>query len=338
MMAAGGFRARDQGRIMGVVSRLLVAATLGLSCLTLLTFAARYIWFAELATHFAYQYVLAAMVATGGFILLRKYRFAALALLLAIVHGASVAPLTFAQPDFHPDPHQELTVVQFNVKWTNRNIPAIAAWLAAESFDIVLLQEVVPALAAELTAWQSHYPYQLHEPSGTHAFGSALLSRYPLRHAEIRQLADGWNHYVFAQIEVAPGEPSINFYGLHAVPPMGSRRMALRNSQLAEVAAAVGEDPSPRKILMGDFNLTPYSPVFADLLTVTGLRNSLLGFGPQNSWPTRNPVGATPITRFMRLPIDHVLISDGIVIGERELGPHLGSDHRAVIATLQLGR
>ena len=79
-----------------------------------------------------------------------------------------------------------------------------------------------------------------------------------------------------------------------------------------------------RTIVAGDLNCTPWSPNFVDLLKSSNLINSGLGHGLAISW---TPI---PITA-LGLPIDHVLVGDGIQVADRKVGPHVGSDHRPVI-------
>jgi endonuclease/exonuclease/phosphatase (EEP) superfamily protein YafD len=78
--------------------------------------------------------------------------------------------------------------------------------------------------------------------------------------------------------------------------------------------------------LAADFNITPWSPVFADILEGSGLRDSSLGFGVAPTWLSR------PL--FFGLPIDHILVSPDIKVKNRHVGPDVGSDHFPVIADL----
>ena len=37
----------------------------------------------------------------------------------------------------------------------------------------------------------------------------------------------------------------------------------------------------------------------------------------------------------LRMPIDHVLVGRDVVVEERRVAPHLGSDHRALIVEVR---
>lgn len=72
--------------------------------------------------------------------------------------------------------------------------------------------------------------------------------------------------------------------------------------------------------MVGDFNATPWSYPFRRLMASTDLSNSALGFGLDLSYPADgNPL--------VRVPIDHLLFSDGLAVVDRRLGPAMGSDH-----------
>ena len=81
-------------------------------------------------------------------------------------------------------------------------------------------------------------------------------------------------------------------------------------------------------IVAGDFNVTPWSPHFRDLLKAAGLRNAACGPGYLATWP-----------RWFwpaRIPIDHVLLKGPWAVTTLRLGPAFGSDHYPIIADLCL--
>jgi endonuclease/exonuclease/phosphatase family metal-dependent hydrolase len=81
-------------------------------------------------------------------------------------------------------------------------------------------------------------------------------------------------------------------------------------------------------VLLGDLNLTPYSPPFDRLLGDSGLRDVMQGQGWQPTWRA----GFWPLA----LRIDHVLVSSDLCVEDATVGPTVGSDHRPVLARLRL--
>jgi endonuclease/exonuclease/phosphatase (EEP) superfamily protein YafD len=81
-------------------------------------------------------------------------------------------------------------------------------------------------------------------------------------------------------------------------------------------------------LIAGDFNTTPHSPHFTDLINRSGLRSAALGRHWAPTWPTFfMPAG---------IQIDHVLVSDGVAVKRFETGPAVGSDHLPIIVDLLL--
>lgn len=75
-------------------------------------------------------------------------------------------------------------------------------------------------------------------------------------------------------------------------------------------------------------NVTPWSPVFSDLLREGGLLNTSQGHGLFGSWPAWLPAG--------RIPIDHCLVTPDWQVDSKRLGPDIGSDHLPVMVDLRL--
>ena len=80
-------------------------------------------------------------------------------------------------------------------------------------------------------------------------------------------------------------------------------------------------------IVSGDLNLTCYSSGFGDFARAGGLHDTMRGQGLQPTWPTQWPW-------FMRIPIDHCLVSPELGVRSRRLGGDIASDHMPVLVDL----
>ena len=101
---------------------------------------------------------------------------------------------------------------------------------------------------------------------------------------------------------------------------------ALHRDRVLDAAARWSRAHPARRVVMGDFNATPWSPSFQALLHKGRLFNSLDGFGIQPSWPESNALA--------RIPIDHALLGPGLAAASRGTGPSFGSQHRCLRLTV----
>jgi endonuclease/exonuclease/phosphatase (EEP) superfamily protein YafD len=97
---------------------------------------------------------------------------------------------------------------------------------------------------------------------------------------------------------------------------------------MAQFAGAARED---NVILMGDWNLTPWSPVFREVLEIGGLHYQNFGLLPVSTWPSFNFLSV------LKIPIDHVLFKGGLRPVSFARGPSNGSDHHSLIARFYVG-
>ena len=104
---------------------------------------------------------------------------------------------------------------------------------------------------------------------------------------------------------------------------MRLRTAAERDAQLRALATAISQSNGPTA-LIGDLNVTPWSPHFTSLTDATGLRDARLGFGLNATWPSNLPW-------FCRIPIDHCLVSSDVSIESFEVGDPIGGDHLPII-------
>ncbi len=108
--------------------------------------------------------------------------------------------------------------------------------------------------------------------------------------------------------------------------PIGANRAHRRDRELSAIAEFVRERQRERFVVLGDFNTTPWSVRFSELLERSGLSESPLGRGLTATWTSRNPL--------FGLPIDHVLVGRDIQVLDQEVGRDIASDHYPVSATL----
>ncbi len=297
---------------------LLAAATVIASSTTVVGFLGRLWWPFELASHFRAQYFLFLIGTAFLFLLGRKQRAAILASVFALINLSLIVPLYFGSSSTHAE-GRTVRALLVNVNTSNQAHGRLQKFIRSVEPDFMVLLEVNRVWLNELQRLVGVYPFSRARPRDDN-FGIAFLSRIPFKSAEIRGIGKAGVPSVVVQFDV-DGQ-SLTVIGTHPLPPVGRAYSAHRNQQLTELAHLVGSLRGGVMVL-GDLNTTSWSPYFRDLIRKTGLRDSRNGFGLQPSWPAGLP--------HFWVPIDHCLVSSGVVVHNRKTGPDIGSDHYPVV-------
>ena len=313
------------------LDRLATIGLIGTALALLAGELGRFHWLLELASHFLVQYVLALVIAIAWFLLRRKWlRLGATVLLLSIpawrlapylpvgADGATAAATT-----------HRVRVMTINVHASSMAYDRVRAEIERLDPDVIFLPENTDRWAAGLAPLRERYPYTVDGQSPS-VFSLFLFSRLPLSESAIINLPepDGFPA-ITARIcfaDTGDGKSCLRLIGVHPPPPMQADIAAARDEAMRALPALIAEGDAARTVLLGDFNCTPWSPRFRDLLAATGLRDAALGESPRPTWTSRRlPFG---------LKIDHILVGDGIAVSDYEVGDDVGSDHFPVVANL----
>ncbi len=303
------------------VNRLLLFITVFVCLCTAAGFLARSWWVFELFSHFRVQYLV--VLAGCGIIFLarKKHREVVLAIAFAAVNFTIVGNHQggiSAQASIAAGEGRTIRALLANVNQGNQAHEKLHRFVSFVNPDLMVLLEVNRDWMSSLRPLVDHYPYTTSNPNGTG--GIALLSRIPFDEATIEIIGEVGLPSVIARLAI--GGQKLTLIGTHPRPPTSWTRAKSRNHQLAELAEFVAARQEPT-ILLGDLNVTPWSPFFRDFLRSSGLRDSREGFGLHPTWPTSFPP--------LWIQIDHALVSSTIVVHHREVGPDLGSDHYPVV-------
>lgn len=284
-------------------------------------------WIFELASHFRPQYALILSLYLPLLLFQRHYRWAIVFSLFALLNATALAPrlLPRAEVTAHSGAEQPtFRILLANVNFSNRDYPQIRRSILEYQPDFIVLLEATPWLLERLTEFTAHYPHRIAVPQED-PFGIALLSRHPFARTEIIRLGPAELPSIIA--EIVAGQQRFTLLGTHPPPPINTESAQDRNAQLTALATFARQARQPL-LLLGDLNLSPWSPYFEQLLATSGLHDSAEGRGILPTWPVGLPL--------LWIPIDHVLFSNGIQILHRETGSALGSDHYPVIVDFQI--
>ena len=220
-------------------------------------------------------------------------------------------------------------LLSFNLLTKNRRYEEVVEFLEKEQADFVILLEVNAAWKSVLSELNGSYKFTQFETREDN-FGIAFLSKHAWSNMEVFYSQSLQLPSIDAQFEqlngVALSKP-LRIIGTHPIPPMSHLQFSARNEQLVNVANRF--DDKAQNVMAGDFNLTPWSPVFSEVLTAGKLQDSARRFGVEPTWYVfPSWIGG--------LKIDHVLTGAGVEAVRHRIGPEVGSDHRAVVVDLEL--
>ncbi|MFW0776869.1 MAG: endonuclease/exonuclease/phosphatase family protein [Rickettsiales bacterium] len=314
--------------IIRAIDAWFVAAMLGLACI--LCFFAHKHWIAELVIHFRLHLAVISLLFLVAFLLKGLMWQSAAILLLACFFIWPVFSIYSSPAVSVGEKKDTLRILQFNISYGNEHFLTRAIpWIIKQDADIVVLQEINAARAADLEALERRYPWSKIEVNiDRSAFGTAIFSRLAVDKYDYIDTGERWNHYAFLELRTNSGLP-LSLYTIHPPPPVTPSFAKQRINELELMGRVIEQDPVIHKVLVGDFNSTVFSPHFAALTTNTGLYHAQQGYRFDGTWPTFLPAP-------LRIGIDHLLASKSIRIEARDVGPDLGSDHAPVVSQLEL--
>ena len=238
------------------------------------------------------------------------------------MHLAPAVRLAWTRPE-PPPAGEEFRVASVNVYADNRRTDALERWLSSEAPEVVAILEVTEYWARHLesTSFLAGYEHALVEPRPG-AFGIALFSRLPFVSARSIEVGSPGVPYIEAIVDHDGCQ--VKVLVVHTFPPVTPPMTSARDHVLDEVLTRL--DPTFPTVVMGDLNVTLYSPAFRRFVRDGDLVDSRRGFGRMATWmPVLGPAG---------LDLDHVLTSAGLATRSRRVGPAFGSDHLPVAADL----
>ena len=313
------------------VSQLRVFAILG-SLVTIASCLGASHWVADLLAQLRFQWLICWIVVVIGFAFTRRWRWMLLGCVGMVVCGYQFLPYYFP-PDLAAsnvagkvdslEDKNTFRLMSLNVLTSNRRVQDVIDLIEAEDPDFLVLLEVNQAWEEALGVLDdrfSHSKFQSREDN----FGIAFLSKHQWADLEVFQVnPDGVESMDVRFSELG----DLRIVATHPLPPIGEQNFNRRNEQLFNIAArlnSVDGQATQANIVVGDFNLTPWSPLFEKIQTIGGLRDTALGLSSKPTWHVFP-------TWLGGLKIDHALAGAAITVQQHRIGPDVGSDHRAVV-------
>jgi endonuclease/exonuclease/phosphatase (EEP) superfamily protein YafD len=210
-----------------------------------------------------------------------------------------------------------LRIVTFNIEASNARYREIADFVAATSPDIVFIQEIDAAGAADLARRLGKSYPRMFQAGQRRNVGLALFSKHPC--VETRTVDRTEFRPGVIRAHVRREATNFDVMNVYLADPFHPQEQARHIAWLIDHVRTCVRP----LIVAGDFNLTPFSAKLTKFAFATGLRRhgTLLA-----SWPADKFRPA-----FL---IDNVLASPELCSAGVTAGPLLGSDHRPIIADI----
>lgn len=289
--------------------RLVAMAVWGILLLSVSAFLGRWTQPFELFSQFRLQYAVFVVVLTGLALALRSWgtvvagvaAFAINAIAIAMVVSGG-APEKPAADGVH--------VVWANLYRRPEALAALADYARAHQADIVALTEVPAGNETLIRRAFPEFECVVPAPGDGNPFAVAIAARAPC------PSHGGDENARFADIA------GLRLVAVHARPPWDNARTRERDAAIRAAFSLAAQ--RPRSVVVGDFNATPWSPVFNR--GTAGLRRANCGLPLQTTWKSTNAMQG--------LTIDQGFVTESVAVGKCTIGPDIGSDHRPLALTV----
>jgi len=279
---------------------------------------------AQLITYTPYVAV-ASIVPLGLALVLRRWREAAVAVLVVAAFGVFMVPRAVpasGDPSRHAD---TIVVLSVNVLGGGADTDRIMALIRREHPDLVSIQELTDDAVARLDAAGigRELPHRALRPRPG-VSGTGLYSTFPL--VEGRGL-DEESTFDMARATMRTERGEIDVVAVHTSPPMPGAATSRWRRDFTLLPEA--DRDGPLRILAGDFNASlDHSPLRKLIGSGYLDAGDAAGAGLVPTWP--NGHALPPVT------IDHVLVDGRAGVGQVKVFDVPGSDHRAMVAHLRM--
>lgn len=301
----------------------------GIVLITLLSVLSHIAWnpYLELTSHFKVQYLVVCLLLLVFPLLQRNQRWLIVSLFCLSIQATEILPWYVGIPQTSSSP-PNLRILLSNVYVRNQSYDQVLSLVRQENPDVAVFQEVSYVWAKELRSLSSQFPYSFQAPDDL-----AVYSRLPLENPTL--FGSPNQHSISMELTIK--DQPVQIIVTHPPPPM-PHLFNQRNSELAQVADYIKQQKKAT-VLIGDLNITMWSPYYKQLIKKTQLKNTRQGFGLLPTWPapTKYAKPYSPVT-FLKpilwVPIDHCLVSPTIHVKSTRTGSNINSDHLPLITDL----
>lgn len=247
--------------------------------------------------------------------------------ILLVAIGWPLAAFAFISTFRSQSTAKNLRVVSFNKLFSNEDLEGIMLRLQKLNANVAGVLELTAMQNKRLSLLaKQHKLYFASHRYSYYDSHLALLSRHKLQNVRFQALA---NIGVALVANVTVNRRQITIVLVHTAAPVIPTMLAERNQGLVELSQVLDAISARSVVVMGDFNLTPWSSSYKEFMNKLNRRyyNSAKGKGLHLTWTFFGPIGAQ---------IDHILVSQSVKTKSHSVIGNLGSDHKLITADLKI--
>ncbi len=245
---------------------------------------------------------------------------------VCLVHaGLFFSRLGFGDAPSHTPGRATIRVFEANVLYLNKDLTQIGREISMAAPDVLVIEELTPRGLAQLrdSGALSAFPFSVEREENSPS-GTAIFAKWPL--VDRRDPLYTLNALLGATLKHPSGD--IEVYSVHVHSPTSSRQSWA--TQLADLKRLFATYTGKPTIMAGDYNATVDHKPLRDLLDIGVFdANEATGRELAGSWP--NHTALWPV-----MLIDHIIVTGGIKPLHTFEGQGVGSDHRPLIADVEL--
>jgi len=309
--------------------------------LTIFGFLGQYWWVFDLVSHFRPQYFIVLVVLVVFFVKEKKWKSMGVGLFFGVANFILISPYIGTINSDTEEGQPKIRILSMNLSHTNSSYKKAILLIRKTQPSVLVLQELSNSWENGLGEALVQFPYSVKISENTMDGVDSMLPNFLIPKEKL--FIGLYSHLSFERIMIdRPDDFPVSYirgsfkfkeniftlFGVHLTSPVGKYRTDLRNKQLASLAEEIQKNNQPT-VVVGDFNITPWSSYFEKFIQKTRLRDTRKGIGVYPTWLAQFPP--------LAIPIDHGLTSNGIKFGSFSLGSSFGSDHLPIILDFSIG-
>ena len=228
---------------------------------------------------------------------------------------------------------ETLKIAQLNIKYENPNLDDLIGEFGKADYDVILVQEIGDKERDRIKRLVEFYPFSIGPgPLENYPAGMALFSRWPIVERKIHRLGYVEGEVIEVVIQSPMKKILTQLITLHPGAPRTKELWKYRNMTLDYASQQLKTSLQEYKIIIGDFNISPWSTEFKKVIKTGRVKNTANGYGYIPSWSYIN--SSYPARLITSAFIGHCLISGFNTVVDKSYQFVQGSDHALIVTEL----